>query len=622
MPTSTRSARLARRALLALALATPLACRDVGPDDGNGGFTGTLEAHFIADTVSPGESMEIRVHVPTRADNKAFTVIATYGGMARGVDTLVVPGQVGTLNGTLQVPAGAPDGHVWIAFAVAGTRMRDTAFLTVHDMRPPIVTGSLAQVGSAHPMSSMIPPDYRTPAGKQLAVHVEAIDKTSVRWIGYEFGPPFGQRDSTPVDVAPGVHGRVAFTLQIPESLAGSSPTITLFARDANGNRGVIVKGTVSFYRYLDRLTATATLDAAVRDVAYDAARERVYLSQPASSRVAVLSLATMSWLAPIATPAPPTGLDLTAGGDSLLVGLERSTYLGVVDLRAPSPAVDTVRLHYARDSTVGSGFGPVSPSPDRIRVAADGRVLVSLMYAGTTTPVSSQGLLTLDPATGAQALVPMGNGATRRLSLVPSGDRGTILVIGTPSGSGLLRYAAATREFVQPPEPLPQGTEWPLASSADASGRFYMLGRDLFDERVHPVRQIGIQGYLSHYTALSPDGADVYAANRMACTLGSPPPCPSDPGAAPMVYLRLGRAANALREVVRTPELATMLLPLPDGRRMIAIGASTVTLFDLTAAGARSWPPTTAAAVRAALSAPPEAAARRDATVPTVRWR
>jgi hypothetical protein len=319
--------------------------------------------------------------------------------------------------------------------------------------------------------------------------------------------------------------------------------------------------------------------------------------------------------------PAPPTGIDLTVGGDSLLVGLERSTYLGVVDLRAPSPAVDTLRLHYAIDSTVGSGFAPVSPSPDQVRVAADGRVLVSLMYAGTSTPVSSQGLMTVDLATRAQALVPVAAGTATRLSLTRSANRGIILGIGAPTASGLLRYVAATHEFGVPPTALPYGTEWPLARSTDAAGRFYMFGKDLFDENAHPMRQMGINAYVSHYTALSLDGADVYAANRMACNYGSPAPCPSDPGAAPMVYLRLGRAANDLREVVRTPELATTMLPLPDGRRMITIGASKVALFDLTEAGARALPLGTPSSVRAAPAAPAAAAVRRDASPLTVRW-
>ena len=103
--------------------------------------------------------------------------------------------------------------------------------------------------------------------------------------------------------------------------------------------------------------------------MAYDAKRDVLYLSQPDSQRVAVLSLGTYTYGTPLAMPSVPAGLDLTPGGDTLLVALRRAAALGVVDLTLATPSVDTARLAF--DTSLGRG-------PDALRVLANGKAIVA----------------------------------------------------------------------------------------------------------------------------------------------------------------------------------------------------------------------------------------------------
>src|SRR6266436_9798608 len=75
------------------------------------------------------------------------------------------------------------------------------------------------------------------------------------------------------------------------------------------------------------------SLAAPVYDIAFDSKRSALYLSQPQSQQVAVLSTTTMTLQTPIALFGSPSGLDLSVGGDSLVVALKSTQLLAIVNL-------------------------------------------------------------------------------------------------------------------------------------------------------------------------------------------------------------------------------------------------------------------------------------------------
>lgn len=193
---------------------------------------------------------------------------------------------------------------------------------------------------------------------------------------------------------------------------------MSVFAWDAAGHLTELQVGALVMRVGASRPTTTFTLPAAVRDLVFDAKRNRVYLSEVNRSEVAVLSLATAQLKTPITLISPGSGLDLSHGGDSLLVVLGQSVFFSTVNL--VSGQVDTVRL------TMGS-----SQRPDNLRVAANNNVLVTLTFSGTGY---GGAVLTYDLAAKTQQLRSdvglLGGQVTERVPLVRSGDGQKVLLL------------------------------------------------------------------------------------------------------------------------------------------------------------------------------------------------
>src|SRR6266702_806504 len=119
-----------------------------------------------------------------------------------------------------------------------------------------------------------------------------------ITWLGYEVGPPVN-------------------------------------ARDAFGYRTRYYPACCQFLVIdaIRRPTVTVPLGGRVSDVVLDTTRGRLYLSQPDSGRILVLSIGTMTFETPIALSGRPSGMDLSLSGDSLLVGLYSTRELGVGNL-------------------------------------------------------------------------------------------------------------------------------------------------------------------------------------------------------------------------------------------------------------------------------------------------
>jgi len=299
------------------------------------------------------------------------------------------------------------------------------------DVTPPVVWGDVGNQPDTMLASVALV------AGESAQAHLYARDDRRVAWIGYHLQGSLGGQvgdlwDSVQVgDSLTGVEATVALALP-----AGATGWLTLaaFAVDGAGNRAVttVIKYRASIYQYASPTLESVTLGT-IEDWVYDAKRQRVYLTRPGNSQILVLDPATMTVDSALEAPGLARGLDLTVGGDSLLVALDSVRSVAVLDLGAPGAGWGSIALPAAPDTV----------SPLFLRVAATGRVLVTL---ATPDRQATSDVLELDLATGVDRLrtdLPGIYPAAAFLSA--SGDRKHIVVIGQHSVES---YDAVTDAF------------------------------------------------------------------------------------------------------------------------------------------------------------------------------
>ena len=273
------------------------------------------------------------------------------------------------------------------------------------DRSPPTVTGSVT--GSFTPNFYLL--------GDTLQVTVNASDERELRYVGYRLVGPASTAESVAVGGTTASH---QFSLPVTAAMAGSS-TLTIFARDRT-NEAMAGLGAVNSVAVHGRRARAVSLPSAAPDLVYDAKRARLYLSMFGMSQVAVLDPATGTLGTPITLPGVAGGLDVTPGGDSLLVALENRGSFAVVNL--VGGAIDTVHLD----------FDPSMLShPGSLEVAGDGQVFV----VGTDRNISGAGaqLVSYDLGTGSQQRR-LDVGAAGSLAsytvLVRDGDRSRVLLL------------------------------------------------------------------------------------------------------------------------------------------------------------------------------------------------
>ena len=246
--------------------------------------------------------------------------------------------------------------------------------------------------------------------GDTVRFIITAHDDHELEWIGYRIGPPGNRADSTRIIVE---DGDMAVSFVIPRAMLGLSG-FTIFARDSTGNQRQQSSAGFWVYDALRRATVTAALSSPIFDVAYDSARGRIWVSQPAESRLAVYTLAGQLE-ATITLPNAPAGLDIGSGAmaDTLVVALRGTGRIAKIALGAALPTIDTVRV--ASDASLG-GRGLQAA-----RLASGNRLVAVLAGGGTTAQ-----LLVYDLATGTEVARPTLTGADPGFApqLTRSGDR------------------------------------------------------------------------------------------------------------------------------------------------------------------------------------------------------
>lgn len=385
----------------------------------------------------------------------------------------------------LKVPSTAPTGTVTITARVADEARHiattGAPALTLKDTRPPLITATLA--------NSRGTPGFSP--GDTLILGLAAHDNGRLALVGYRLGAPAATQDSfTTTDSTLSQ----TVKLVVPSTWTGTS-TYTVFARDASGNARQALLGTFTVANRTRLAPWSVPLDASVHDLAYDLKRNLLYLSEPDSGRIATLSLSSHTFDSSFAFPAAGIrGIDLTLGGDSLLVAERNTPYVGVLNLTTGTR--DTVRV-------VTSNF--LNNGPDNLRVMGNNKALVTITFDGSGYGGS---VAEVDLAT---RKVVNRLTVTELVPLCRSADRSTALILVDDSCCPIegIIYDALSGTF-----PADAGTvsQYFNFTAADNIGSHFLISGTLFD------RGLASQGNKtpangSGVALLAPDGVSAYFA-------------------------------------------------------------------------------------------------------------
>jgi hypothetical protein len=375
--------------------------------------------------------------------------------------------------------------------------------------------------------------------GDTIQIAVDADDNQQLAWVGYRIGDPGRGSDSVP---ATGRHFSHTFAAPTAAPWSGD---IMVFARDADGTPVQIDSLLPTLTGYVRHPTHDFPLTAPVTDIAYDAKRHVIYVSQRDSQRVVALSLDTYTYGTSLAMPSFPSGVDVTPGGDSLLVALSRFASLGVVDLTQNPLVVDTIQLPFDTLRLLKA-----------LRIASNGRALVSFKSLS-----GFDGALDYDLATGAAHLrtdVGIGGQAWEPVVIARSPDRTKLVYVQTSLVPGVPAqvYNPASDAFGGT-----VGTVDQSAPSVGASTDRFLIGGTVYSSSLTPIKVVFPGSPVSRWpvTAISTDGLYLYVAD------------PGVPGAPGPGYSKVRVSDGVVLERVRLPTPATRLTPLPDGHTLIA---------------------------------------------------
>jgi hypothetical protein len=371
-----------------------------------------------------------------------------------------------------------------------------------------------------------------------LQFMIEATDNGMLRSLYWEVQPS-GFRDS--LAVAENAASPL-ITLPLRHEWVGE-PQLRVYARDAAGLVSDTVTSEPGDLRILatfGRASAVATITGIVADVAIDDARGVLYVLQPWEHRIAVLETATLTTTSYIATPDRADDIDITPGGDSLLLTFPLLRALGVVDLRPASREVTLVPLASV-DTTLDQ-------MPHLVRTTANGKAFVRF---GGGNPAGWT-LLELDLASGDEVIrTDAGQDGNVGAALLERSHDHTALVLLL--GPTLQKYETATDAFAtaQPARRLGNLT-------VDATGQVAAVGLDLYDGSLQFLREAE-SGYplgaaVGVYTALTPSGEYLFQSLP------------------PWGILRARVADGALLDRMRSPLGAASLRMSDDGTQLVEL--------------------------------------------------
>lgn len=399
--------------------------------------------------------------------------------------------------------------------------------LTVVDTAHPAVTGSLT---TTHSAGGAAPGDH-------LTLTVTGTDRRKLAYVGYSFGAPANVTDSVATSQATYTS---TIPIIVPANWTGTS-SYSVFARDSVGNRTSVVLGALTVASRTRRAIVSAAKPGAIRDATFDAKRNLIYMSLPSQQQVAVLSMADMTFGTPFAFGASPHGLDVTPGGDSLVVALVETPNVAIINL--PSKATTMMPV------TSGNG-------PDFLRIASTNKVLVTLTFAGSGYGGS---LVEADLATGATHVL---NTVTEYVPIAMSGNRTRLIALIDDSccPEEAFVYDALSGKIIGDGGTVSNYFNW---VSADFSGNAFMVQSSVFASTVRQTTAYGGNLYTGGPSQLSSDGLSGY----FATTTG-------------VVHVRF--SDGALLDNFNVGEAPSGIWMSRDGLTLFVAGTSHVYVIDL----------------------------------------
>ena len=338
--------------------------------------------------------------------------------------------------------------------------------------------------------------------GDTIDFTVTAADNHLVKSVVWE-AKPFGARDSV---VLAQVGGDVKVRIPVREEWSGPVE-LRYFVHDAAGLTSdtiVSMPASVAIYPTVERatrVTGAPEFDDGSDAEAVDLARGVVYVLQSARKRIVVLSLASMQVASIIPLGVYAADIDLTHGGDSLIVAIPQVEALGVIDLTRTERHVEMLPLNPDPGE-----FPPLNPvSVLEISALAGGKLFLT-----AAVPGEAHRLIEVNLTTGTQRVRTF-PGAGSYNGLFADGQ----LLTRSVDGSAMaIRVNDCVMRYDVPTDAATLCVRKTLneVSSVDASGQRFAVGPDIYDASWNYLRRIElIPSGTGSPSTLTPDGRDLF---------------------------------------------------------------------------------------------------------------
>lgn len=414
----------------------------------------------------------------------------------------------------------------------------------VIDVTPPTATVSFF---SPHTGNSIPTIGTRTWfSDDSIFAYVQGRDNQSITRLYWEVQPA-GLIDSIVVPTPVASYASLV-TITLQRAWVGRQ-ALRFYVRDAAGHLSDTLRvpdapDSLRVYPDTSFPEVTRSLTGTVNAVAIDEVREALYVLQPSQGRVVVLSLATLAPTDTIALGGFATDLDLSAGGDSLVIALSDTGALGIVDLQAADPVMTTLPM---------TGLDPsFTERPTQLRVAANGKAIVT----ASGSSAASHKVWEVNLGTGASRVrTDAGQNGVFGIGIVGRAPNHSTVVLQGDANS-FQRYEAASDTF----GPRADGLPIRLLPSLDSAGTRVALRTNIYDGTLSLIRQVEVPdgGFAPGPSVLSVHGSILYYAIARRSVLLA-----DAAGGGLLARARLGGAAPSQLHVS------------DDGRWLVAIEAS-----------------------------------------------